>query len=99
MNSGISAALSGVNAAITRLDVSAENIANLSSGTPTAPQQVVQSSLASGGVATRVQSASGNADLAQQVIDTSFAGYSAQANLISIKVWDETMQRALNIIA
>ncbi len=63
MVSGISTALSGYNAAITRLAVSASNIANQSStqstdqlgGTtdsPYVPQQVIQSSNASGGVST-----------------------------------------------
>jgi flagellar basal-body rod protein FlgC len=63
MVSGISTALSGYNAAITRLGVSASNIANQSStqsagpdgGTvdaPYVPQQAVQSSNATGGVAT-----------------------------------------------
>jgi flagellar basal-body rod protein FlgC len=63
MISGISPALSGYNAAITRLDVSASNIANQFStqsidqnggtvNSPYVPQQVVQSSDASGGVST-----------------------------------------------
>jgi flagellar basal-body rod protein FlgC len=63
MVSAISTALSGYNAAITRLDVSASNIANQSStqsidlngetvASPYVPQQVVQSSNASGGVST-----------------------------------------------
>jgi flagellar basal-body rod protein FlgC len=63
MVSGISTALSGYNAAISRLDVSASNIANQSStqstdqnggtvSTPYVPQQVIQSSNASGGVST-----------------------------------------------
>ena len=66
MVSGISAALSGYDAAMTRLDVSASNIANQSStqrtdqngGTvnaPYVPQQVVQSSNANGGVTTSTQ--------------------------------------------
>jgi flagellar basal-body rod protein FlgC len=63
MVSGISTALSGYNAAITRLDVSVSNIANQSStqsidqngemvNSPYVPQRVVQASNASGGVST-----------------------------------------------
>jgi len=66
MVSGLSAALSGYDAAMTRLDVSASNIANQSStqstdqngGTvnaPYVPQQVVQSSNPNGGVTTSTQ--------------------------------------------
>jgi flagellar basal body rod protein FlgC len=62
MVSGISAALSGYSAALTRLDVAASNIANQFStqstdasgntvNVPYVPQEVVQSSLAGGGVA------------------------------------------------
>jgi flagellar basal body rod protein FlgC len=100
MISEISAGVSGLNAAITQLDVSAGNIASQSS-TRYVPQQVVTSSLASGGAAANVQPVSQAAavDLAQQVIDTSMAGYTAQANIVSIRAWDETMQRALNITA
>ncbi len=63
MVSGISAALSGYNAAIAHIDVAASNIANQAStqgidqtgrtaNAPYVPQQVVQSSNATGGVTT-----------------------------------------------
>jgi flagellar basal body rod protein FlgC len=64
--SGISTALSGYNAAVTRLDVSADNIANQAStqstdqngltvNAPYVPQQVVQASIAGGAVTTSIQ--------------------------------------------
>jgi flagellar basal-body rod protein FlgC len=66
MVSAINSALSGYAAAVQRLNVSANNIANADStqtvsngtvqNTPYVPQQVVQSSQATGGVSTSVES-------------------------------------------
>ncbi len=111
MLSGISTALSGIDAAMTRLDVSAGNIANQASTqstdpngvtSPYVPQQVVQSSLAGGGVATSTRplgpAGVSQSDPAQQVINANLAGYDARANLKSIQVQSDMLQRALDII-
>jgi flagellar basal-body rod protein FlgC len=131
MDSAISAALGGYNAAVARLDVSAANIANQAStqsldqsgrtiNAPYVPLQVAQSSLAGGGVAASVLPVSPasvgqydpanpaadaqgivqvpNVDPVRQLVDATVAGYDAQANLKTIKVQEEMLRQALDIV-
>lgn len=85
MNSTLSIALSGLNAAGTRLGVSAHNIAN--SQTPEfTRQQVQQTSLAEGGVRVTVDGAGSPeqaplASLADDIVQQKIAAYDFKANL------------------
>lgn len=84
--SGTSAiALSGIQAGLTRLAVSANNIANASSESFT-PQRVVQSAQAGGGTqVSRVTDSAGGSLIEDQVNQLS-ARYAIEANVLSLKV-------------
>jgi flagellar basal body rod protein FlgC len=99
MNSLSSISLSGLNAAQTRLQVAAHNIANLS--TPDfRRQEVTQNALAGGGtraVIGRADSTGSSleADMVQQLL----AKNSFLANLSVLKVSNETLGSLLDIFA
>lgn len=95
MNSTLSIGLSGLNAASTRLNVSAHNIANAQ--TPGfRRQQVVQSSQAEGGVAVALDSAASPeqapmASLAEDIVEQMSAAYAFKANLKVIQTQQDML--------
>lgn len=95
MVSAINSSVSGLNAAGTRLQVSAQNIAN-----PSKPKQVNQVSLGNGGVQAKVSNASSKSSAApqeQQLLNLKLASYDFQANLKPIKVQSNMDKSLLNI--
>ena len=86
MNTITSIAMSGMNAATTRLGVSAHNVANAE--TPAfRRQQVVQETQAGCGVATRITRADTiGSDLAADTVQQMTALYSFKANLRTVQV-------------
>ena len=99
MNSITSIAISGMNAATTRLGVSAHNVANAQ--TPAfRRQQVLQQTQAGGGVSTSVtQAEAPGSDLATDAVDQMTALYSFKANLRSVQVEHEMLGSLLDIRA
>ena len=99
INSAINNAVSGLNAASTRISASADNIAN--QFTPGfKPEKVTQTPQANGGVQANVSNASQTGvDTASELVNTSVASYDYQANLKTIKVAQDTTQSLLNIIS
>jgi flagellar basal body rod protein FlgC len=106
MVSGISTALSGYDAAVTQLAVSANNIAKSTNagGGVTTSGAVSPASYITYDPANPAANAQGivrtpNPDLVQQVVNANTAGYDAQANLTSLAVQNELSQKALNIVS
>lgn len=105
MNAILSTSLSGMQAATTRLDVSAHNIANAQ--TPDFRREVVQQqTLGTGlaqeqpGVVTTIgKSEEIGADLAADLVEQMQASYSYKANLRSIRTQDEMMGSLLDVHA
>ncbi len=99
MNTITSIAISGMNAATTRLGVSAHNVAN--AVTPAfRRQQVLQQTQAGGGVSTSVThvEATGS-DLAADAVDQMTALYSFKANLRAVQVEHEMLGSLLDLRA
>ncbi|MDX2300088.1 MAG: flagellar basal body protein [Xanthomonadaceae bacterium] len=95
MSSMSAIALSGIQAGLTRLAVSANNIANASSDGFT-PQRVVQSAHPGGGTTVQaVQDPSGGSLLEDQVQQLS-ARYAIEANVLSLRTEFETLGRLLD---
>jgi flagellar hook-associated protein FlgK len=95
MSSTSAIALSGIQAGLTRLAVSANNIANASSEGFT-PQRVVQSAQPGGGTSVQaVQDRSGGSLLEDQVQQLS-ARYAIEANVLSLRTEFETLGRLLD---
>ncbi len=100
MNSTSSIAMSGLNAASTRLNVSAHNIAN--SQTPDfKPQRVQQTALAEGGVNVTVDSADTAqaaplANLAKDLVTQMVAAYEFKANLKVIQTQQDLLGQWLD---
>ena len=94
-----SIALSGVQAASTRLDATSHNIANTQ--TERFHRQVVnQQSQESGGVtATVAQADEAGADLAADLVEQKMASYTYRANLRSIQTEEQMMGSLLDIKA
>ncbi len=103
MNSAVSIALSGMNVAATRLNVSAHNIANVQ--TPEFKrQQVLQTTSPEGGVSATLDS-SGNAgyapmaSLAEDLVQQMQAAYEFKANLGVVKTQYEMLGQLLDLRA
>jgi flagellar basal body rod protein FlgC len=103
MNSTLSIAMSGLNAASTRLNVSAHNIAN--SQTPEfRRQQVEQTALAEGGVSVSLDTASEFesaplASLTEDVVQQMSAAYAFKANLKVIQTEQDLLGQLLDLRA
>lgn len=99
MSSISSIGLSGAQAAVTRMDVAANNIANAQ--TEKFQRQVVnQQSQESGGVTVSVaQAQEVGPDLAKDLIDQKMATYTYRANLRSIQADQQMMGSLLDIKA
>jgi flagellar hook protein FlgE len=99
MNTISSIAVSGVQAASTRLDVAANNIAN--SQTPNFQRQVVhQASQETAGVVTSVgKSSEVGPDLAADLVEQMAASYAYKANLHTIQTQDQLTGSLLDIKA
>lgn len=99
MNSISSIALSGLNAAMLRLDAAGNNIANLQ--TPGYKRQSVsQTEAAQGGVSASVEHVvESDNNLAQDIVDQMSAGYSFKANLRVVKTQDEMLGALLDLKA
>jgi flagellar hook protein FlgE len=99
MNSISSIAFSGMNAAATRLGVSAHNVAN--AVTPAfRRQQVVQETQAGGGVRTSItRTDTAGSDLAADAVEQMTALYSFKANLRTVQVEHEMLGSLLDVRA
>lgn len=99
MNSPPSIALSGMNAAILRLDVAGNNIAN--SQTPGYKRQaVLQAGQADGGVTTLIaRSVEAGENVARDIVDQISASYTFKANLRVVKTHDEMLGALLDVKA
>lgn len=101
VNSITSTAVSGMRAAQTRLDVSANNVANAS--TPGYRAQSVSQTAApgSGGVSTSVQRAQEAEGVAmeKEAVEQMAATYAFKANLQVVKAQDQMMGSLLNVRA
>lgn len=99
MNAIASIALSGLNAASTRLAVAGHNVAN--AVTPAFRRQaVLQSTQPGGGVATSVTQAPAPAsDLAADMVGQKLALYSFKANLRTLQVEHEMLGTLLDLKA
>jgi flagellar hook protein FlgE len=99
MNTISSIAVSGAQAASTRLDVAAHNIANAQ--TPDFKRQVVhQASQETAGVVTTVgKSEEIGADLAADLVEQMSASYAYKANLRTIQTQDQMMGSLLDVKA
>lgn len=94
-----SIALSGMNAAQTRLAVAGHNIANVQTPGFRA-QQVAQRTQAAGGVATAVtQAPQPGVSLANEIVGQISAGYAFKANLRSLEVERAMLGTLLDIEA
>jgi flagellar hook protein FlgE len=99
MNTITSIALSGMNAATTRLGVSAHNIANIETAA-FRRQQVVQETQAGGGVATSVTRADAiSSDLAADAVQQMTALYTFKANLRTVQVEHDMLGSLLDLKA
>lgn len=106
MGSAIDSALSGLNAASTRVDVSAGNIANAQSTQRSANGQGVkpytaravdQVSLSGGGSQAQVHDSGQPVDQQKELMNLNIASYDMKANMKVIKVEDDMQQQLLNI--
>lgn len=99
MNSISAIAFSGMNAATTRLGVSAHNIAN--AVTPVFRRQLVaQQTQAGGGVSTSVtQAEADGSDLAADIVQQMTGLYSFKANLRTVQVEHEMLGSLLDLKA
>jgi len=96
MNSIGSIALSGMNAAQWRLNSAAHNIANLQT-TGFRRQTTVQEARPEGGVAVGIAQADVAGDaLVEDIVGQKVAGYSFQANLLTLKTWDRMLGSLLD---
>lgn len=103
MNSTLSIAMSGLNAASTRLNVSAHNIAN-SQTNGFKRQQVEQTALAQGGVSVTVDSVSAPeqaplASLTDDIVQQMSAAYEFKANLKVIQTEQDLLGQLLDLRA
>lgn len=95
-------ALSGLNAAQTRMDVAAQNIANAQTE-GYRPMQVSQQALAGGGVTVSI-SEQGRARAAQEdslgadLIESKTASFAYQANLFSVRIADKMQRDAIALL-
>lgn len=108
MVSAINSALSGLNAASKKLEVSANNIANQfstslsadgKSTTPYTAQKVDQVTLSNGAIQAHVNDTQQPVDQATEMVNTLVASYDFKANLKTLKIADEMQQNLLNIIS
>lgn len=98
MNTISSIAVSGVQAASTRLNVAAHNIAN--DQTPNFKPQVVHQSQETAGVVTTIGKAEEiGADLAAELVEQRAASYAYKANLRTIRTQEDMMGSLLDIKA
>jgi flagellar basal body rod protein FlgG len=98
MNVTSSISLSGMNAAQTRLQASAHNIANLE--TPGfSRQEVSQSTIAGGGTSVSVSNSAGSANLETDMVQQLQAKNSFLANLSVFKTHNAVLGTLLNISA
>lgn len=98
MNTISSIAVSGVQAASTRLNVSAHNVAN--ANTPDFRKQVVQQSQEAAGVVTTIGKAEEvGVDLAAELVAQQAASYDFKANLRTLRTQEEMMGSLLDIKA
>jgi flagellar hook protein FlgE len=99
MNRIASIALSGMNAAQWSLNASAHNIANLQ--TPGFRRQLtVQEARPEGGVSVSIARADVSGDaLAEDIVGQKIAGYTFQANLLTLKTQDRMLGSLLDTTA
>ena len=98
MNTISSISLSGMQAASTRLNVSAHNVAN--ANTPNFQRQVVHQSQEAAGVVTAVdKSEEVGVDLAAELIEQKAASYDYKANLRSLRTQEDLMGSLLDVKA
>lgn len=90
MSSTSAIALSGIQAGLSRLAVSANNIANGSS-TGFTPQRQVQSAQPGGGTQVSSVTAQPGRSLAENQVDQLSARYAIQANVLSLKTEHEAL--------
>ncbi|MBW8830245.1 MAG: flagellar basal body rod protein [Burkholderiales bacterium] len=99
MNSLPSIALSGVNAAMLRLEAAGKNIANLQTQ-GYMRQTILQAEQADGGVTTSIaRSVEPGENLAQDIVDQISASYMFKANLRVVKTQDEMLGALLDVKA
>lgn len=96
MNNIGSIALSGLNAAQWNLNSAAHNIANLQTA-GFRRQTTAQAALPEGGVSVSIGRAAepGNA-LVEDIVGQKLAGYSFQANVMTLKTWDRMLGSLLD---
>lgn len=98
MNTISSIASSGMQAASTRLNVSAHNVAN--ADTPNFQRQVVHQSQETAGVVASVgKSEEIGVDLAAELVEQQAASYAYKANLRTIRTQEELMGSLLDVKA
>jgi flagellar basal body rod protein FlgC len=98
MNAISSTAVSGVQAASARLNVSSHNIAN--ANTPNFQRQVVHQSQETAGVVTSVgKSDEIGVDLATEIVEQQAASYAYKANLRTIRTQEDMMGSLLDVKA
>lgn len=96
MNSIGSIALSGLNAAQWSLNSAAHNIANLQTA-GFRRQTTAQEARPEGGVSVRIGRAAEPGDaLVEDIVGQKLAGYSFQANLLTLKTWDRMLGSLLD---
>lgn len=99
MTSIASIALSGLNAAQWSLSSAAHNIANLQTA-GFRRQQTVQEARPEGGVSVSITRATETGDaLVEDIVGQKIAGYSFQANLLTLKTHDRMLGSLLDVKA
>ncbi len=91
--------LSGVNAFETKLNVTANNIANQNTAQFKPSEANTQDNAGQGVYVTISQSSTPGVDLAKEMVDMMTSKIGIEANLKSIEAADETTQHTLDIIA
>ena len=91
--------LSGVNAYETKLNVTANNIANENTAQFKPSEANTQDNAGQGVYVTISQSNAPGVDLAKEMVDMMTAKIGIEANLKSIKTADETTKQTLDIVA
>ena len=99
MNAIASIALSGMQFAQQRLQVSAHNVANIATE-GFAPQRVVGSARAGGGVDSALQTAAaGGTNLVEEIVEQVTASYAFRANVVSLQRADRLLGTLLDVHA
>jgi flagellar basal body rod protein FlgC len=88
-------ATSGLAAARLRMDVAANNIANLATA-DFQRQTVATASQPGGGVSAQVVGGNGGADLVEDIVELKLASYAFRANLLSLQHAERTLGSLLD---